>query len=282
MVGRTVSERAFEEYLSKRGIMARYEELPSGITQPVDYSFELAGQTLRFDVKEWEPKKPHPGVGSFDPYEFVRDKIHEGREKFKQYKGRGEPCVLVLCHYGPQLIMLDAISIFGAMYGDLGWVFPFNPGTGVGDTSRTELKFLAGGSMIHQTPKGFERIQNTTISAVAVLASIRVRCRRVGIAFNRRKAVEGHAFTLEETITLLQELYSEDYSVEVEPRVVVYDNLEAAVLLPQEFPGGPYDERFGRRGDRLCRTYVGAELAAIENEEEEVGIRPDDPLGLRA
>lgn len=280
-MGCTVSERAFEEYLAKRGIVPRYEELPNGITQPVDYSFEIAGQTLRLDVKEWAPNGPHLGVGSFDPYEPVRDKINEGRKKFKQYKRRGEPCVLVLCHYGPQLIMLDAISIFGAMRGDLGWVFPFNSDTGVGDTSRTETKFLTGGSMIHREKESYERVQNTTISAVAVLASIRVRGRRVGIALHRRKASAGRAFTLEETFTLLQELYSEDHSVEVEPRVVVYDNLEATVPLPQEFPDGPYDERFGRHGDWLCRTYVGAELAAIESAEEEVGILPDDPLGLR-
>lgn len=281
MAGRTVSELVFEEYLSKRGIVARYEELPSGITQPVDYSFELAGKTLRIDVKEWEPQEPHLGVGSLDPYKPVRNKIDEGRKKFKQYKGRDEPCVLVLCHYGPQLIMLDDIFIFGAMLGDPGWVFPFNPGTGVGDASRTETKFLAGGRMIHQTPKASVRVQNTTISAIAVLKSVRVRSRRVGIALRRRKAAAEHDFTLEETFILLQELYSTDRSVEVEPRIVVYDNLVAAVKLPHEFPDGLYDERFGRCSDRLCRTYVGAELAAIESEEEEVGIRTDDPLCLR-
>ena len=116
MVKHTVSERAFEEYLSKRGVVARYEELPSGITQPVDYSFELAGQTLRFDVKEWkppEPPEPHLSVGSLDPYRPVRKKIEEGRKKFKQYKGRDEPCVLVLYHYGLQLIELNDVSFIG-------------------------------------------------------------------------------------------------------------------------------------------------------------------------
>lgn len=281
MAGHTVSERAFEEYLLKRGIVARYEELPSGITQPVDYSFELAGQTLRIDVKEWEPQEPPPDVGSLDPYRPVRNKIDEGRRKFKQYKGRDEPCVLVLYHYGLQLIELNDIVIFGAMRGDLGWMFPINPDTGVGDESRTEIKFTAGGKMIHQTPKASVRVQNTTISAVAVLKSIRVRSRRVSITLRRREAAAGRNFTLEETFTLFPELYNADKSVEVEPCVVVYDNLDAAVPLPREFPGGPYDERFGRCSDRLCRIYVGAELAAIESEEEEVGIWPDDPLCLR-
>jgi len=284
MAERTVSERAFKEYLYERGILARYEELPSGITQPVDYSFELAGQTIRFDVKEWKPPEsiePHLRVGSLDPYRPVRKKIEEGRKKFKQYKGRHKPCVLVLYPYGLQHIELNEIVIFGAMRGDLGWVFPINPDTGIGDTSRTEIKFTDGGKMIHQSPKATVRVQNTTISAVAVIKSIRVRSRWDSITLRRREAAAGRKLTLEETFELFPELYNADRSVEVEPCVVVYDNLDAAVPLPHGFPDGPYDERFGRCGNRLCRTYVGNELAAIESEEKEVGIRLDDPLSLR-
>jgi hypothetical protein len=278
---RTVSELAFEEYLSKQGIVARYEELPNGITKPADYSFEIAGKTLRIDVKEWAPKKQLPGVGSLDPYIPVRKKIEEGRRKFKQYKGRDEPCVLVLYHYGRQFIELDDISIFGAMYGDLGWVFPINPDTGAGNASQAEIMFTTGGKMIYQTPKASVRVLNTTISAVAVLKSIRVRSRWVGIALEHRKAAAGRNFTPKETFTLFQELYRADRNVEAEPCVSVYDNLDAVVPLPNEFPGGPYDERFGRCGNRLCRTYVGVTLAAIEREEEEVGIQSDDPLRFR-
>lgn len=282
MTERTVSELAFEDYLSKQGILYRYEELPNGITQPVDYSFEIEGKTLRFDVKEWEPKKQHPGIGTaLDPYMPVRQKIEEGRKKFKQYKGRNEPCVLVLYHYGLQFIELNDIVIFGAMRGNLGWVFPINPDTGVGDTSQTEIMFTNGGKMIHQAPNASVRLQNTTISAIAVLKSIRVRSRRVSISLRRREAAMGRKFTIEETFSLFPELYNADESVEVEPCITVYDNLDAALSLPHEFPSGPYDERFGKCGDRLCRTYVGIELAAIASEEEEVGIRPQDPLGLR-
>jgi len=211
----------------------------------------------------------------------VRKKIEEGRKKFKQYKNREEPCVLVLCHHGIEPIVLDAISIFGSMLGNLATAIPINPDTGVGDASQTHIMFTNGGKMIHQTTKNSVRVQNTTISAVAVLETIRVRYRRVYIALRRRKAMEGRDFTPEELLTVWRELYSADQSVEDEPRIVVYDNLEPAVPLPREFPGGPYDERFGIYNDRLCRTYVGAELAAIEKEEKEVRIRPDDPLCLR-
>jgi hypothetical protein len=112
---RTVSEHAFEEYLSKRQITARYEELPQGLTRPVDYSFDLEGETIRCDVKEWAPRQPLRGLGTSDPFAPIRSEIKEGQKKFKQYHGRGEPCLLALCHYGPQLIVLDHFAILGAM-----------------------------------------------------------------------------------------------------------------------------------------------------------------------
>ncbi len=53
MSARTVSEHAFEDYLSMREISARYEELPQGLTRPVDYSLDFEGVTIRLDVKQW-------------------------------------------------------------------------------------------------------------------------------------------------------------------------------------------------------------------------------------
>jgi len=281
VVARTVSERAFEEYLTKRGFPIRYEELPAGTTKPVDYTIEFARQTIRLDVKEWEPKGPQRGSGCFDPYEPIREKIEEGRAKFKQYKGRDEPCVLVVCHYGSQLIMLDAMAIFGAMRGDFGIAIPFNVQTGAGDISTAKSTFLSGGKMIHHTPKGDVRFQNTTISAIAVLSAIDVRARRAGIELSKMQAAAGRSFGLEESFNTLRELYARDQRVHIEHRLVVYDNVDAAVSLPPEFPTGPFDERFGKSGDRLRRIYVGVDLAAIEREEASVGVRANDPFGLR-
>lgn len=280
MSAKTVSEQAFEEYLPRRGLIARYEELPDGITKPCDYSLDLGGKTVRFDVKEWDPQPPSRG-GYFDPYVPIRQEIEEGREKFKQYKGRGEPCVLVLCHYGRQLIMLDAPTIFGAMRGDLGWVVPFDTRTGVADTNRTEIGFLGGGRMVHQTPSGSVRVQNTTISAIAVLASLDVRSRQLRIEYRKRKLAARRPMTMEECSSLLEELDQQIESRDPELRVAVYDNPDATVPVPGEFPSGPYDERCGSDGSRFFRTYVGAGLAAIEREEDCVGIQREDPLGLR-
>ena len=87
MSARTISESAFEEYLSRRRVSARYEELPPGLTKPIDYSFDFEGVTIRCEVKEWDPRPSPPGLGTLDPYSRIRDKIDEGMKKFKQYKG---------------------------------------------------------------------------------------------------------------------------------------------------------------------------------------------------
>jgi hypothetical protein len=273
MSARTVSEHAFEEYLSKRRITARYEELPEGLTRPVDYSFDFEGVTIRCDVKEWAPRQPLPGLGTLDPYARIRDKIGEGKRKFKQYKGRGEPCLLALCHYGPQLIVLDHFAILGAMRGNIGWAVPLDTKTGIGDTSR--LDFLSGGRMFQHGRDGSVRSLNTTISAIAVVTSIRVRERRVAIQERQQRAA-GRQLTIDE----FRELYVKDASPEEEIRLIVYDNLDAAVSLPRGFPNGPYDERFGRDGEHLSRIFIGSDIASIEHAENSVGIQRRDGFRL--
>lgn len=273
MSARTVSERAFEEYLSKRRISARYEELPQGVTRPVDYSFDFEGVTIRCDVKEWAPRRPPLGLRTSDPCAPIRAKIKEGQKKFKQYHGRGEPCLLALCHYGPQLIMLDHFAILGAMRGNIGWAVPLDTKTGIGDTSR--LDFLSGGRMFQHGRDGSVRLLNTTISAIAVVASIRVRQRRVAIQ-ERQERAAGRQLTIDE----FSELYAKDASPEEEIRLIVYNNLDAAVSLPRGFPNGPYDERFGRDGEHLSRVFIGSDIASIERDEDAVGIQRRDHFRL--
>lgn len=270
-----VSEQAFEEYLSKRGIAARYEELPRGLTRPVDYSFDFEGVTIRCDVKEWAPRESLPGLGAMDPCERIRDKIEKGKEKFKQYKGRGEPCLLALCHFGPQLIVLDEYAILGAMRGNIGWVVPLNTKTDLRETSR--LDFLSGGRMFQHTGDGSVRSLNTTISAIAVIASINVRARRVAIQERHQQADTGRRLTIDG----FGELYAKDSSPEEEVRLIVYDNLEAAVSLPGGFPNGPYDERFGSDGEHLRRIFGGKDIDTIEHDEDAVGIQRQDRFLLR-
>jgi len=279
MGGRTISERTFEAYLASRGIAARYEELPDGVTRPVDYSFEIDGTTVRCEVKEWAPKGPASNIGCFDPYEPIRDKIGKAREKFQQYRERGEPCVLVLCNPGAGLVTLDEMSVIGAMMGDIGRSMPFNPQTGIADAGLASLTSVASGSMLRQTARG-GRVQNTTISAVAVLGSINRSARRIGIHIRQKENALQRALTVAERSQVVADVFA-NAPREVEARLAVYDNIDAAVPLQVSFPTGPLDERVGQDGKRLRRIYVGAEIAAIEAEELSVGLVQEDLLGLR-
>ena len=122
---------------------------------------------------------------------------------------------------------------------------------------------------------GSLRSLNTTISAVAVIASIVVRARRLAIELRHQHAT-GRSLTFEE----YSELYTNDQSPEEEVRLIVYENLDAAVALPAGFPNGPYDERFGRDGDYLSRIFVGSEIGTIERDEGAAGIQYRDSFRL--
>jgi len=68
----------------------------------------VEGVTVRCDAKEWKPTEPLKDPDSTDPYGPIRAKMDKGKEKFKEYKGRGEEaCCLVLYRHGPQPISLD-------------------------------------------------------------------------------------------------------------------------------------------------------------------------------
>ncbi|MBN1515750.1 hypothetical protein JXA32_04185 [Candidatus Sumerlaeota bacterium] len=275
---KTISERAFEVYLADRGITKyKYEEDLShiGITKPVDYSFEIGGKTARFEVKEWEPQNPQPGFSGFDPYSPIRDKIDGAREKFQQYKKRNEPCILVLCHYGSQPILLGPAIIYAAMRGDFGWRVPVNIKTGA--CGEPEEDFLKGGKMWD----GQSRAWNTTISAIAVIKSIDPNKHRRNIKF--RSDTLAHEKEIGRELSSLDKddfdvLYKlsvnshNKFPVQCILRLLICDNVDASINLPAEFPSGPYDERYGLDGDWLRRIYIGPELLKIEQEKKNAGI----------
>jgi len=174
--GKTVSERVFEEYLLAQGYRDfRYEEPVESISARVDYSFEVEGVTLRCDVKEWEPTEPLKAASPIDAYGPIREKIEEGRQKFKEYKGRGEVCCLVLHHYGPQPIILDFTTIYGAMLGSIGTVFPLATGGPAAFESEGYTGFLGTGGKMRYRSKALQRgiEMNTTISAIIVPGLLR-------------------------------------------------------------------------------------------------------------
>ena len=119
------------------------------------------GESLIFEVKEFDGPLPGLGFGYFDPHRPIREKIHAAKRKFKEYKHLS--CSLVLANPKPAFVRLDdPITIIGAMLGNVG--FTFIPTT-TEPQHELEPIFLGGGKMVSQT--GLP--QNTTISSVIAL-----------------------------------------------------------------------------------------------------------------
>ena len=85
---RTKGEIVFEDYLNFQGIPFGFEKEHPGKTKRPDYTIEWGGKTIVLDVKDFDPPDtPLSGFGAFDPYPPIREKIDQGRGKFKQIKG---------------------------------------------------------------------------------------------------------------------------------------------------------------------------------------------------
>jgi hypothetical protein len=121
---RTPGEIVFEKYLDSQQITFEFEKEHAGKSQRPDYTIEWEGKTVVFDVKDFDPRKNfRMGFGAFDPYPPIREKIDQGRDKFKQFKEYC--CGLVLYNAGQSLVLLENPDIMlGSMYGDSGFTFP--------------------------------------------------------------------------------------------------------------------------------------------------------------
>jgi hypothetical protein len=92
------------------------------------------------------------GFSAYNPYPRIREKIEEGRKKFKEFKGY--PCSLVLKNNGNAFVHLETPDIMlGSMYGDAGFRVPVWVGNGRMPSERPDLEraFLGGGKMIRPT-----------------------------------------------------------------------------------------------------------------------------------
>jgi hypothetical protein len=145
---RTPGEIVFEQYLKCQSISFEFEKEHRGKSKRPDYTIEWGSKPVVLDVKDFDPPDSFPtGFGAFDPYPPIREKIDQGRDKFKQFKELC--CVLVLYDAGRPLIMIEDVDIMlGAMYGDAGFTFPVNLATGMGDAGQLKKTFLGRGKMI--------------------------------------------------------------------------------------------------------------------------------------
>lgn len=278
----TEGERAFEMYLESAGLAWCFEEPIDGITKRPDYRLTLDGEASRFEIKQFDPKPDdfRTGYGGFDPYSPIRAKIEAARKKFKGLKGTAS-CSLVLFNNGKPFVLLGVPYIYGAMLGDVGLSFPFDAESGTFDTSKARRDFLGGGKMhrhAEDRPTHAIAPQNTTISAIVVVCGVSISSRHLAIAIALRERALGRSLSFDERFAMVEERLHER-ARDVPVRVRVHDSPYAAKQLSRDFGRGPWDERFGpteaENGHVLARTYVGAALAKLEDQETAAGIEID-------
>src|SRR5258708_1447103 len=219
-VPNTSGELLFQDYLDAMNYPYEFEKEFPGKTQRPDYTVTKNGVFL-FDVKDFDPYMP-TGFSQYDPYPRIREKIDQGRKKFKQFKEF--PCSIVLRNNGNVFVHLDSPDIMlGSMYGDAGFSIPIDIGLGRG-TGDIERKFLHRGKMVHTT-----EIHNTTISALITLRHVSVGMRRY-----KQMMEEFPDLSVDETLAAATDRFPNfDYGEE-QLGVIVWENAFARIPLSRE------------------------------------------------
>jgi hypothetical protein len=246
---RTPGELVFEWYLDFQHVPFEFEkDYPSKSKRP-DFTIEWEGRPIVFDVKDFDPPTtPLMGFGAFDPYPPIREKIAQGRKKFKEYKEYC--CGLVLFNAGRPLIFLDSPDIMlGSMYGDSGFTFPVNTETGVGDASQIKQAFLGRGKMIRPS---WKQPENTTISAIITVDIIRPFMIELADLM-----VEDH--TRDWETELREKIPGFDPNVQI-PRVIAWHTAFARMPFPSNLFCGDYDTHYGVSEMRQGVTFEGTAL----------------------
>jgi hypothetical protein len=274
---KTESELLFERYLTARKIRWTYEEPVEGATRRPDYRCVFDGEPARFEIKQFEsdPANLPQGFGQFDPYPPVREKLKQAASQLKALKGK-EACCVVLWNAGKPLVFLGPLAIYAAMLGDITFVFPFDPGCGMGDADQGHSTFGARGRMSRYDKAGRPiEPQATTISAVVVLSLLDIGVRRLEAAMTREEKELGRDLNASERWDRIQAAQGTNRDIGFkELRVVVHENPYAAKPLAASFGSGPYDERYGVDADgRLTRIFCGPSLRALEQEETAAGVK---------
>ena len=260
----TLGELLFQDYLAAMGYSYEFEKPFPGRKKRPDYTVNRNGVFL-FDVKDFDPCMPSLGFGAYDPYPRIREKIDEGREKFKEFKDY--PCSLVLKNNGNAFVHLETPDIMlGSMYGDAGFTMPVWLGDGPMPSERPEAKraFLGGGKMIRP-----RRHQNTTISAIITLRHINVGNRRIDKVWKERihadKGIEDEEILgmYENVCPEAAERYPNFDPQEKQLCVMVWENAVARIPLSRELFVGPYDERWGYGDGHQSLVFRGEKLTEL-------------------
>lgn len=251
----TTGELLFQDYLDAMHYPYEFEKEFPGKRKRPDYTITWDGVFL-FDVKDFDPYMPS-GFGFYDAYSGIREKIGQGRKKFKEFKDF--PCSLVLKNNGNAFVQLDSFEIMlGSMYGNAGFTFPVDTklGRAAGPMKRTFS--LGHGEMIRS-----QQNHNTTISALITL-------RHVGIGMRQyRMMVKKYPdLSMEETLAAAAEAFPNFDLGEKHLGVIVWENAVARIPLSRELFTGPYDERWGCEDGYQSIVFRGVKLADLSEDDE--------------
>ncbi len=242
---RTEGERLFGKYLDEMRYVYEFEKEYQGKKKRPDYTVTKDGGTFLFDAKDFDPMMPDLGFSQFDPYFRIRQRIDDGRKKFKEFKEF--PCSVVLRNTGNVFVDVESPSIvLGAMYGDSGFEIPIylGPGRSPTPTPPPRQAFLGGGKMVSRN-----YTQNTTISALVSLRHVAVGTCRLRVIFK-----EFPHLSVAESINVACERFRDFDENERHLGVIVWENAVARIPLSRDLFTGPYDLRWGVEGD--CQTVV--------------------------
>ncbi len=268
------SEALFEAYLDEQqGVSYEYEteyasKMPEKRKHP-DYRVQRNDSVVFCEVKGLHSTSPPPlnVARMFNPYHSIRKEIHEARRQFKEYK-KDYCCVLVIHNVDDWDSRDSPYVLFGAMLGDYGLTMQFDPKRGLALPGTKRSAFLDGGKMID--PKN-RRIQNTGISAIAVLSELTIPDPAFEKEYENRvealRVKHGREPRIEEQLGVRMGLYDEiELSLGQKPRVSVFENPFAGRPLPADVMCGLFDERrqYNDRLGRIIRTYAGEGLKAVE------------------
>jgi hypothetical protein len=258
---RNKSEILFEQYLALSGLLdVRFEPQFPGTNQKPDFLVKLPDKrSLLFEVKEFRATAEdfRSGGGAYDPYVHIREKIDQGREKFKPFKEFC--CCLVLFNDGKPLVDLSWQMVYGAMLGNLGFRFYVDK-EGLKENRPIEEIPTTGGKMVKYQDGVPVQPQNQTISAILALSFLPVGRIRFDAHIDELEAQRKQQVGVEEYTALIEELRGTERDTGLlQLRAVLHENPYAkeGLEFPKELCRGPYDERYGVKDGKIQCLYAG-------------------------
>jgi hypothetical protein len=262
------SELAFEACLKDRGFdEPEHQPTVEGKTKRLDFRVYMSDTPLFFEVKEFKKEKEiEEGItgGCIDLYEPIYRKIEDALEQIAQY---GEYCCsLVLYARDASFVSLDPQSVLGGFLGPLSLKVFADPVSG----ETHEVSFWDASQGGYSLDAETLTPRNKYLSAIIALEKFPIGTFLTDGKWEKMRDLEvtnlGRALNDEETCDLITKFLAEnpDHG-KIIMRALVFEHPDADHQLPREIFTGPYDERFGREGDRMVRVFLGSELQKLKD-----------------